>query len=184
MSRIHSQSSGIHSRSFGIHSWSSGIQSRSFCDPFRDILGSDHYLLGSTHNLLGPRSWSSGIHPRSPGILFVIFLVPTHDLLGSTHDLWDPFAIFRGPFTIFGGSIHDLPGILQGARVASPVLPSAAHIPYPLTLGRLHSTAAVPGSYPMVLTSPKCWCLCCNWAALSPIASISSWCQVSTSFRR
>lgn len=74
-------------------------------------------------------------------------------------------------------------GVLQGSWVTCLAPPSAAHTSLPLlSWGRIHSTAtAVLGAHAMVLASPNCWGLCCNWVAHSPIAfpDLSSWCQAS-----
>jgi hypothetical protein len=64
-------------------------------------------------------------------------------------------------------------GLFQGASwVTSSALSSDAHTAYPLCWSQLHPSPAVLGSRPMVLTSPKCWGLCCYWAAPSPTDSL------------
>jgi hypothetical protein len=66
-------------------------------------------------------------------------------------------------------------GLCRRAWVTSPALPSATHTACLLSCSWSPSTvAAILGSQPMVLASPKCWSLLCNEAALTPTALLVS----------
>jgi hypothetical protein len=61
---------------------------------------------------------------------------------------------------------------------------SVTHTACLLSPSRFHSTPTVAlGDHPMILASPKCQVLCCNWYALLPIGShgLCSWCRDSIS---